>query len=195
MEFVDFNRKSNFPTFFLFFPPTRIKIQIFIFIFFLRQGTIHPCRSSSTKQCSECGLMQVHLAQIIIYSCLFACHGVVLFYTHNSWPTYRLVKCFHVWPTCLSIVLPLTMSDLDLDLDQDLTNFVTNLQIGQVFSCWSNVSRLRFDQHVGQLTNLWRWVTLTLIKIWQTYDQYMTNCHGQILSKKWKGDQISFDQD
>ncbi len=26
--------------------------------------------------------------------------------------------------------------------------------VGQVFSCWSNVSRLRFDQHVGQLTTL-----------------------------------------
>ncbi len=46
------------------------------------------------------------------------------------------------------------------------SQFMTNLRVGQVVSCWSNVSRLGFDQHVGQLTNLWQWVTLTLTKIW-----------------------------
>ncbi len=48
-----FTIKSHFPTFFLFFPPTRVKILFFIFIFFLRRGTKLPCRSSSTKQYSE----------------------------------------------------------------------------------------------------------------------------------------------
>ncbi len=51
---------------------------------------------------------------------------------------------------------------------------MTNLQVGQLFSRWSNVSRLRFDQHVGQLTNLWQWVTLTLTNIWLTFGQDMT---------------------
>ncbi len=54
------------------------------------------------------------------------------------------------------------------------SQFMTSLQVGQVLSCWSNVSRLRFDQHVGQLTNFWQLVTLTLTKIWLTYDQDMT---------------------
>ncbi len=34
------------------------------------------------------------------------------------------------------------------------SEFMTNLQVGPMFSCWSNISGLRFDQHVGQLTNL-----------------------------------------
>ncbi len=40
---------------FLLFPPTRIKILIIIFPP-LRQGTKHPCLSSSTKQYSESGV-------------------------------------------------------------------------------------------------------------------------------------------
>ncbi len=52
------------------------------------------------------------------------------------------------------------------------SQFMTNLHVGQVFSCWSNVSRL--VDYVGQLTSLWQWVTLTLTKIWLTYDQHMT---------------------
>ncbi len=54
------------------------------------------------------------------------------------------------------------------------SHFMTNLHVGQVFSCWSNVSPLRFDQHVGQLTNLWQWVTLTFTNIWLKYDQDMS---------------------
>ncbi len=41
---------------------------------------------------------------------------------------------------------------------------MTKLDLGQEFSCWSNVIRLRFEQHVSQLTNFEQWVTLT--KIW-----------------------------
>ena len=42
---------------------------------------------------------------------------------------------------------------------------VSNLQLSQAFECWSNLGRLTFDQHVGQLTNFrWQWVTLTLTK-------------------------------
>ncbi len=51
---------------------------------------------------------------------------------------------------------------------------MTKLQLGQVFSCWSNVSRPRVDQHVSQLTNFGQRVTLTLPKVWLTYDQDMT---------------------
>ncbi len=69
------------------------------------------------------------------------------------------------------------------------------LQVGQVFSSWSNVSRLRFDQHVGQVTNLWQWVTLTLTKIWLAYDQDMTMMlvkssppsNDQPMTKIWAG--------
>ncbi len=60
---------------------------------------------------------------------------------------------------------------------------VTKLQLGQVLSCWSNVSRLRFDQHGSQLTNFGHWVALTLTKVWLTFDQDMTSCHGQIFPK------------
>ena len=33
------------------------------------------------------------------------------------------------------------------------SQFMTKVELAQVFSCWSNVGRLRFDQHVTQLTN------------------------------------------
>ncbi len=49
-------------------------------------------------------------------------------------------------------------TDTDNTFDQISNNplhsqSMTKVQLGQVFSCWSNVSRLRFDQHVSQLTN------------------------------------------
>ncbi len=28
---------------------------------------------------------------------------------------------------------------------------MTKVELGEVFSCWSNVSRLRFDQHLSRL--------------------------------------------
>ncbi len=42
---------------------------------------------------------------------------------------------------------------------------VTNIQVGQEFVSWSNVSWLRFDQHFGQMTNFLQCLTLTLTKI------------------------------
>ena len=57
------------------------------------------------------------------------------------------------------------------------SQFMTNLQVGQVFSCWSNVSRLRFDQQVGQLSNFWQGARIRrhqMTKIWPTFDQDLT---------------------
>ncbi len=58
----------------------------------------------------------------------------------------------------------------------------------------SHVSWLRFDQHVSQLTNFGQRVTLTLKRIWLTFDQDMTMTIVKI-SRKWKVNQLSFDQD
>ncbi len=51
-----FNRKSNFPTFFFLRPESKSK-SLFL-CYFLRQGTKHTCRSSSTKQCTESDLIR-----------------------------------------------------------------------------------------------------------------------------------------
>ena len=100
-------------------------------------------------------------------------------WTNHCWKRALNVKllifCTLLYRTTLNISLLLQI-DYDmpgLPVHSQLIIFMTNLPIGQVFSCWSNVSRLRFDQHIGQLTNLWQWVTLTLTKIWLTYDQDM----------------------
>ncbi len=57
------------------------------------------------------------------------------------------------------------------------SQLMTKVDLGQVFSCWSNVSRLRFDHHVSQLTNFGQLVILTLTKICLTYDQDIQILH------------------
>ena len=54
----------------------------------------------------------------------------------------------------------------------------------------------------GHIMVIWKctvvrrqWVDLTFTKIWLTFNQDMTNCHGPIFSKKWKVNRLSFDQD
>ena len=65
-------------------------------------------------------------------------------------------------------------------------SYMTKLQVGQEFLCWSNVSQPRFDQCFSQLTNFRQWVILTLTKIWLTYDQGMTmHDVSQIFSKMY----------
>ncbi len=43
-----------------------------------------------------------------------------------------------------------------------VSQFMAKIQFGQELLPWWNVSRPRFDQHIGQLTNLWQWMALTL---------------------------------
>ena len=131
-----FNRKSNFPTFFIFFLQPESKSKFF-YLFFLRQGTTHPCRSLSTKQYSESSLMKITYtkmdgpvkvisslfhsaltltnvaARFVARSCMFSYQ---LFDGQqsdvNSW--YQQVKCSSLWRRKVMIIINIFPTALNL---------------------------------------------------------------------------------
>ena len=74
---------------------------------------------------------------------------------------------------------------------------MTNIEVSQAFSSWSNVGRLRYDQHLVKLLTFDQPMTIgdldldyVLTNIWLRFDQP----HGQKVPQKYSVKSYSFDQ-